>query len=152
MTEHRAVVSSWDDIPSEQVRRGVTRRAFGTEDVMLVLNHIDPEMDAAPHVHDGFDQIALILSGRAVYHVGHDAHQVGPGSVLLIPAGVPHYIEPDGDETIANLDVFAPARGDYAHLLSWMAGAAEDPSSAAGDGAAVAGSTPAPPGGAAGAR
>jgi quercetin dioxygenase-like cupin family protein len=117
---HSGVVSSWDEIPSEVVRRGVRRRAFGTSEVMLVLNDIEPEMDTAPHVHEGFDQIALIISGQAVYHVGEVGHRVGPGSVLLIPAGVPHYIEPAGAETVENLDVFAPARRDLAHLLDWM--------------------------------
>jgi quercetin dioxygenase-like cupin family protein len=116
----RPVVSNWDAIPGEAVRKGVSRRAFGTSEVMLVLNEIEPEMEPAPHVHDDFDQIALILSGDAVYHVGDVAHRVGPGSVLLIPAGLTHYIEPAGDETIENLDVFAPARADFRHLLEWM--------------------------------
>jgi mannose-6-phosphate isomerase-like protein (cupin superfamily) len=118
--ERRPVVSNWDDIPNEQVRRGVSRRAFGTSDVILVLNDIEPGMQPAPHVHDGFDQIALILSGRATYHIGDIGHPVGPGTVMLIPAGVEHYIEPAGDEVVKNLDVFAPARKDFAHLLKWM--------------------------------
>jgi len=44
---------------------------------------------------------------------------------MLIPAGVEHYIEPIGDETVENIDLFAPARDDYAHLLDWMAEARE---------------------------
>lgn len=124
----RPVASSWAEIPSEDVRRGVRRRVFGTPGVMLVLNEIEPSMDVAPHVHEDFDQVALILSGRARYHVGDVAHEVGPGSVLLIPAGVPHYIEPAGEELIENLDVFAPPRTDFAHLVSWMKEEAGDES------------------------
>ena len=30
---------TWDEIPDEPVRPGIRRRAFGTDDVMLVLNH-----------------------------------------------------------------------------------------------------------------
>jgi quercetin dioxygenase-like cupin family protein len=114
------VVTTWSEIPGEEVRRGVSRRAFGTEGVILVMNHIEPEMDPAPHTHDSFDQIAMILSGRAVYHVAGSPHEVGPGSILLIPAGAEHYIEPAGDEGIDNLDVFAPPRADFAHLVTWM--------------------------------
>jgi quercetin dioxygenase-like cupin family protein len=110
---------TWDEIPDEPVRPGVRRRAFGTSDVMLVLNHCEPGMDLRPHSHD-FDQIALITKGRAVYHIGDEANEVGPGSLMLIPAGVDHYIEPTGDETVENIDVFAPARADYLHLLEWM--------------------------------
>jgi mannose-6-phosphate isomerase-like protein (cupin superfamily) len=36
---------------------------------------------------------------------------------MRIPAGVEHYIEPTGEEPVMNLDVFAPARPDYMHLL-----------------------------------
>lgn len=118
------VATTWDDIPSEPVRPGVRRKGFGTDDVILVMNEIDTEIEVAPHRHEGFDQIATIVSGRAIYHVGDIGHEVGPGSLLLIPAGVEHWIEPVGDEPIANLDVFAPARSDYRHLLAWMDGAA----------------------------
>jgi hypothetical protein len=40
---------SWDEIPDESVRSGVRRRAFGTEDVMLVMNHCEPGMTLRPH-------------------------------------------------------------------------------------------------------
>lgn len=115
----RALAAHWDDLPSEHVRPGVSRKGFGTDDVILVMNEVEPEMEARPHSHDDFDQIATIVSGRAIYHVGDVAHEVGPGSLLVIPAGVEHYIEPVGDEVVKNLDVFAPARDDYRHLIAW---------------------------------
>lgn len=111
--------ATWDEIPGEVVRPGVSRRAFGTKDVMLVMNYCEPGMALRPHSHD-FDQIALIVKGHAVYHVGQVGHEVGPGSILLIPAGQEHFIEPVGDEVVENIDVFAPARPDYLHLLEWM--------------------------------
>jgi len=110
---------SWKEIPDEQVRPGVRRRAIGTRDVLLVMNECQPGMEVRPHSHD-FDQFALIVSGEAIYHVGEDHNEVGPGSVVLVPAGVEHYIEPTGSEPVLNLDVFAPAREDYLHLLDWM--------------------------------
>lgn len=112
----------WDSIPSEVVRPGVTRRAFGSRDVLLVMNDCEPGMELKPHSHP-FDQIALIVSGRAIYHVGEVGNEMSAGSVVFVPAGVEHYIEPLGDEVVKNLDVFAPARKDYMHLLEWMQGA-----------------------------
>ena len=109
----------WDEVPSEPVRPGVRRRGFGTNDLLLVLNECEPGMDLRPHSHD-FDQVALITKGRAIYHIGEASNEVGPGCVMLIPAGAEHYIEPLGDETVENIDVFAPAREDYLHLLEWM--------------------------------
>ena len=110
---------TWDEIPDEPVRPGVRRRGFGTREVMLVMNECLPGMDVNPHTLD-IDQIAMIVSGTAIYHVGDVHNEVGPGSIMLIPAGVEHYIEPVGDETVENIDVFAPARSDYMHLLEWL--------------------------------
>jgi quercetin dioxygenase-like cupin family protein len=114
---------NWEQIPDEEVRPGVRRRAFGTREVLLVMNECMPGMDVRPHSHE-FDQIAMIVSGTAVYHVGEVANDVGPGSIMHIPAGVEHWIEPTGSEPVMNLDVFAPAREDYMHLLEWMQAAA----------------------------
>lgn len=118
---HQPVVSNWGNVPDEHVRVGVSRKGFGTDDVILVMNRIEPDMEPAPHRHEGFDQIATIVSGHARYHVGDIAHEVGPGALLLIPAGIEHWIEAVGDEVVENLDVFAPVRDDYRHLLAWMA-------------------------------
>jgi quercetin dioxygenase-like cupin family protein len=106
----------WEEIPDEEVRPGVRRRGFGTSDVMLVMNECQPGMQVRPHSHT-FDQIAMIVSGTAIYHVGDIHNEVGPGSIMHIPAGVEHYIEPTGSEPVLNLDVFAPAREDYMHLI-----------------------------------
>lgn len=110
---------NWSDIPDEAVRAGVRRRGFGTSDVLLVMNECQPGMEPKPHSHD-FAQIAMIVSGRGIYHVGDRDHEVSGGSIMLIPAETEHWIEPTGDEPVMNLDVFAPARADYAHLLDWM--------------------------------
>ncbi|HET7171965.1 MAG TPA: cupin domain-containing protein [Gaiellales bacterium] len=110
---------TWDDIPGETARGGVHRRGFGTENVLLVMHDLAPDMDLSPHSHE-FDQIAVIVEGDAIYHVGDRRNRVGPGSVLLIPAGVEHYIEPTSSTPVKNLDVFAPCREDYKHLIEWM--------------------------------
>ena len=112
----------WTDIPDEFVRAGVRRRGFGTKDCLLVMNECTPGMDVRSHVHEDFDQIAMILSGRAIYHVGDAANEMGPGSIVLIPAGVWHSIDPVGEEVVQNIDVFTPCREDLAHLLEWMGG------------------------------
>ena len=119
-TERRAVATRWEDIPDEFVRDGVRRRGFGNDNALLVMNELTPGMKLAPHVHEDFDQIAYIVSGTAIYHVDGVGHEVGPGSLILIPAGQTHYIQPTGTQPVRNLDVFGPARQDLIHLLGWM--------------------------------
>ncbi|HZP96440.1 MAG TPA: cupin domain-containing protein [Candidatus Limnocylindria bacterium] len=116
----QAIATRWEDIPDELVRDGVRRRGFGNDGVLLVMNELTPGMTVFPHVHEDFDQIATIVSGTAIYYVNGVGHEVGPGSLILIPAGQPHYIEPTGTEKVLNLDVFGPARKDLIHLLDWM--------------------------------
>jgi quercetin dioxygenase-like cupin family protein len=119
MSASGGISARWDEVPAEEVRAGIDRRGFGTERCLLVMNHCRPGMDLNPHSHD-FDQIAMFTQGRAVYTVGETEHEVGPGSVLLIPAGSEHFCRPVGEEVVHNLDVFAPARPDYLHLIEWM--------------------------------
>jgi quercetin dioxygenase-like cupin family protein len=120
VSDRQAIATKWENIPDEFVRDGVRRRGFGNDGALLVLNELTPGMKVFPHVHEDFDQIATIISGTAIYHVNGVANEVGPGSLILIPAGQPHYIEPTGTEKVMNLDVFGPARKDLIHLLDWM--------------------------------
>jgi mannose-6-phosphate isomerase-like protein (cupin superfamily) len=120
--KRKAIATRWEEIPDEFVREGVRRRGFGNDGALLVMNELTPGMKLFPHVHEEFDQIATIVSGTAIYYVDGVGHPVGPGSLILIPAGQPHYIEPTGTEKVLNLDVFGPARKDLVHLLDWMKG------------------------------
>ncbi|MEU4228120.1 cupin domain-containing protein [Nonomuraea sp. NPDC026600] len=113
---YRTVVR-WDDLALEDVRPGVKRAGYVTDDVMLVMNHVEPGMALNPHVHEDFDQLAYIVSGRAKYYIDGVPHEMGPGSMLLVPAGSPHYIEPY--EPTLNLDIFTPPRADLAHLAGY---------------------------------
>ena len=119
MNSRKAVATNWKDLEREDVREGVRRSGFGTENVLIVLNECTPGMAGNPHTHE-FDQIAYIESGRGTYHIGEVAHPIEPGSILLIPAGEVHEIVPEGDEVVRNIDIFTPLRGDLAHLLDWM--------------------------------
>jgi quercetin dioxygenase-like cupin family protein len=113
------IKATWSELSMEDVRRGVRRCGFGTDEVMLVLNELKPGMEVRPHSHD-FDQLALMLRGDATFTLDGERLAMSAGDVLLIPAGVEHCADPVGDEPALNLDVFAPARDDYMHLIDWM--------------------------------
>jgi quercetin dioxygenase-like cupin family protein len=112
-------VLNWDDIPADSPRPGVKRRAYATDQVMLVLNELQPDMQLRPHTHDDMDQLVCVLSGRALLYVDGVAHEMGPGSLLLVPAQAEHYIQPL-DGPVLNLDVFVPPRSDYLHLVAYL--------------------------------
>lgn len=110
-------VVNWDDVPEDVIRPGVRRRVYATDDVMLCWHSLSVGMDTRPHSHEDFDQLALVLEGRANYFIEGVPHEMGPGSMLLVPKGAEHYIVPLTEPCI-NLDVFAPPRADYADLAA----------------------------------
>jgi mannose-6-phosphate isomerase-like protein (cupin superfamily) len=42
----------------------------------------------------------MISRGRAIYHIGDEHNEVGPGPIMLIPASVERYIEPLGSKVV----------------------------------------------------
>lgn len=112
-------VLRWDDLPEEALRPGVRRKSYATDECMLVMNTLDPDMRLNPHVHDEFDQLVYILGGRCNYYIDGVAREMTPGSLMLVPAGSPHYVEPL-DGPCLNLDIFVPPRKDLAHLVEYL--------------------------------
>ena len=115
-----ATMVDWNTLPREFVREGIERCGFRGENVIMVMNFVQPKVQVRPHQHD-FEQLAICISGRFNYHVGEEVHAMTPGCMVRVPAHTMHYIEPTGDEVALNLDVFAPIRDDYKHLVEYQA-------------------------------
>lgn len=107
---------NWNDLAREHLRRGIERSGFGGENVLCQLAWIEPGAEQRPHSHD-FEQLVIVIQGECLFHVDGVAHQCGPGSLLRVPPNAEHYIEVTGNEPVFEIDVFAPVRSDYAHLL-----------------------------------
>ncbi len=115
----KATLYNWDTLDKEVVRKGVERAGFRGDDVLLVMNWLEPGMDVNPHSHP-FEQVVYIVQGNVIFTIGDEKMEAGPGSVIRIPPDVVHYAEPVGDEPALNLDVFAPIREDYRHLVDYQ--------------------------------
>jgi quercetin dioxygenase-like cupin family protein len=118
-TQQQPRAYRWDELPKEAVRPGVARAGFRGDDVLLVMNWLQPGMQTNPHRHP-FEQIVYIGRGRMRFGIGGETIEVAAGSVVRVPPNVEHYGEPIGDEPVLNLDVFAPFREDYRHLVEYQ--------------------------------
>jgi quercetin dioxygenase-like cupin family protein len=116
----------WDELPLFHVRDAVSRTGFRGENVLLVMNWLQPGMEMKLHSHP-FEQVACILTGKMRWQVGDETFEVGAGSVLRVPPDVMHGGCPIGNETVLNLDIFCPIRDDYRSLVEHQA--AEFPAS-----------------------
>ena len=112
---------NWNELKREVVRPGVERVGFRGGNVMCVMNWLKPGMQVRPHSHP-FEQLVLIVQGHVRFHVDGEAVEAGPGSMIRIPPDAVHYAEPIGEEVVLNLDVFAPLRDDYRHLVEYQRG------------------------------
>ena len=61
-----------------------------------------------PHVHDAHDGTVFVLSGRFLVHFGERSVVVGPGDVIEIPRGVPHWAENISSEPSEAYVIFTP--------------------------------------------
>ncbi|GAB2753668.1 cupin domain-containing protein [Sinomonas soli] len=113
-------VVSFDDVPLEVARPGITRKAYATDEVMIVWNTVEKGLELRPHSHEDFDQLVFILEGEADYYVDGVAHHMGPRDLMLVERGKEHYIDVTSGPCV-NIDIFVPPRADYAHLTAWVA-------------------------------
>ncbi|WP_427152864.1 cupin domain-containing protein [Streptomyces sp. TRM70308] len=67
----------------------------------LAAGDEDPQQ---PHAED---ELYVVVEGRATVHVGGDTRPVGPGSVVYVPAEMPHRFS-DITEDLRVVVVFAP--------------------------------------------
>ncbi len=112
------VQSVFGALPREVIANGIlSRSAIRTDNSIIVFNWIEPHEDNVPfHTHD-FDQTSLVLQGTLKFTLGDLEFIVNAGEVLQIPAGVPHKGLVVGGDQVFNIDVFAPIREDYMHLV-----------------------------------
>ncbi len=109
-------VLEWNALPKEVVRPGVERAGFRGDDVLMVMNWLEPGMEVNPHSHP-CEQLVYVVQGTMRFVVDGEELIAGAGSLIRIPPGVEHFGEPIGDEQVLNLDVFAPIRADYRHMV-----------------------------------
>lgn len=117
--KQKARVYEWDKLPKEDVRPGVSRVGFSGDNVLMVMNWLEPGMEVRPHSHP-FEQLVYIVKGTMRFVIEDEEFIINAGGMIRIPPSVEHYGEPIGDEQVMNLDVFSPIRDDYRHLVDYQ--------------------------------
>jgi mannose-6-phosphate isomerase-like protein (cupin superfamily) len=60
------------------------------------------------HRHAQHDEGFYVVSGTARFTVGHTSYDAGPGTLVMLPPGVPHTFANPGDEPLVMLNTFTP--------------------------------------------
>ncbi|NIR17895.1 MAG: cupin domain-containing protein [Desulfobacterales bacterium] len=84
-----------DDVKYEKVDWGLTKNLVGPQNVeskRLKVNITEylPGYVHKLHAHPGQEEVIYVLSGKGVTETEEDRREIGPGSVVFVPAGLRH--------------------------------------------------------------
>ncbi len=105
-------ITTWDEFPTVEYVRGVSRQAVSGEKVMMT-RIVYRDGVVIPEHHHPAEQIMLVERGRLWAKVGDEESEVGPGSLLVIPSDWIHAFRQLGDEDVVFYECFAPIRLEY---------------------------------------
>jgi mannose-6-phosphate isomerase-like protein (cupin superfamily) len=83
------------------------RFGVDAETVTQFVGSIPPGR-ALPHYHE-YEEVAYVLAGEGMLHIGGERTRVEPGSCIHFPPREPHILENVGGDTLRVLGVFHPA-------------------------------------------
>ncbi len=86
--------------------------AVGTEATAVVYFEVEPGDHLGRHT-DSVEEILLVLEGEGVAVVGDERAEIGPGSMALVPALVPHEVHATGDRPLRVVGFFAGAEVEH---------------------------------------
>lgn len=81
---------------------------FDTERMFCDVYGLEAGQEQAPHGHAGSDKVYYIIDGRAVFVVGNDEFEGGPGHACLAPSGLTHAVRNPGPDRLTLLVFMAP--------------------------------------------
>jgi unsaturated pyranuronate lyase len=113
MTNERATLYRWDELPKEELAPLIGRRIVTGDRLMIAHVYLAKGAVVPLHEHDN-EQLTYILEGTLRFWLGDDGSQlvdVAAGGVLHIPSNLPHRAE--ALEDTLDVDVFAPPRRDW---------------------------------------
>ena len=99
-----------ESIEEREIVAGFRARFVHSENVTLAYWNIDAGAELPTHTHP-HEQVANVVEGTFELEVSDERRIVGPGSVAVVPGGVPH-----GGRAVTDcriIDVFHPVREDY---------------------------------------
>ena len=103
-----------EGLDAQRIWEGVGGRVVEGERVTLAVIELDPDSFVPEHSHEN-EQLGVLVAGQLEFRIGDETRRVAPGGTWSIPANVPHEVQA-GPEGAVAVEVFAPARADWAAL------------------------------------
>ena len=99
---------NWRDFEGAHPEKLYKTTLWQGDHVMVGLNCLESGQTQAVHAHSDADKFYFVLSGMGNFTIGDEQESVGPGMLIVAPAGVPHGVSNAGDERLSLLIAIAP--------------------------------------------
>jgi mannose-6-phosphate isomerase-like protein (cupin superfamily) len=95
-----------DDLPLSNIAREFVGADHGDVGVCVILVDAPPGRGPSLHRHP-YEEVFITLEGQATFFLGEDGDQrdVGPGEILVVPAGQWHGFVNSGDGALRQIDI-----------------------------------------------
>jgi mannose-6-phosphate isomerase-like protein (cupin superfamily) len=98
-------VFAHDDLEhSGNFSRELQGKDCGDPGISLILVAAEPGRGPALHTHD-YAEVMIVLEGEATFTDGEQEVVVGPGNVVVVPAGEPHGFTNTGTGSLRQVDI-----------------------------------------------
>lgn len=97
------------DIAAQARSNDAFRRVvFTTAYVQVVVMTLQPGEDIGAEVHEANDQVLHFVTGAVLAEIAGESRSVGPGDLVLVPAGVRHNFTNTGSEPARLYTIYGP--------------------------------------------
>lgn len=110
-TQISALITDWDKIPVEKVKKGIERQMVVGQNMMICRFKFAPFLVTPEHKHP-HEQMTLVVKGNVKFIVDGMPHIMSAGDVLHFPPQVKHGATMLNEEVIL-IDIFSPIREDF---------------------------------------
>lgn len=82
----------------------------GAEGLTMQYSEIFSDPISTTHVHEDYEQIIMILAGKANFWCGDEYYELSEGCIMAVPPHVPHGIQQrtDSEVDLKVLEIFCP--------------------------------------------
>lgn len=82
----------------------------GAAGLTMQYSEIFSDPISTTHVHEDYEQIIMILAGKANFWCGEEYYELSEGCIMVVPPHVPHGIQQRTDSTVdlKVLEIFCP--------------------------------------------
>ncbi len=105
----KATISSWNELPEEEVYPGIFRQTISGEKQTMVRYRYAPGSVFPTHCHPQ-EQVTIVIGGTITFTVGDEVVTLTSGQAAIIPSSVEHGATVEGDSWVETFNAMSPRR------------------------------------------